>query len=133
MCLQRPLEESEAGEAYDDACVPNRAHWLITMNVDHLSCLKSYGLWLCISKNTQFLSIFLIGGMTITLAIPLSAVDLTCCRNTLLMHSPQILSDGSAMLDMNHPLAGKERGRFKVVSGEKMELCIYIHVHLKEK
>jgi hypothetical protein len=48
--------------------------------------------------------------MIVTLGIPLSAVDLTCCRNTLLMHSPQILSDGSAMLDMNHPLAGKERG-----------------------
>lgn len=60
-------------------------------------------------KNTQLIYFF-DRGMIVTLAIPLSAVDLTCCRNTLLMHSPQILSDGSAMLDMNHPLAGKERG-----------------------
>ena len=43
----------------------------------------------------------------------------------LLMHSPQILSDGSAVLDMNHPLAGKERE----VHGGLMGNDMSVHVH----
>ena len=77
------------------------------MNGSHLSCLMGYGY---VYQKFIIFIYFFDRGMIVTLGIPLSAVDLTCCRNTLLMHSPQILSDGSAMLDMNHPLAGKERG-----------------------